>query len=427
MANAVVGAYSVRGQLVKGALLAHLVVFIAPPLALAMALQARGIGWRLLNIIIQKSKLIKRELRCCNLAHISIWFVTAFTLLGLLVSLDPSNSFQTSKADPGGSIGAVPWFTYPVLLGLSVPLGTIGLIELSKKQRTIAGALMLLALLAVALGRLNTWVNTMGIETGYWGEKRFVIFVYMALAPPTVLVLSRALEGASRSALAALLFIILILSPNTLVVTSFWGLGGKAWRISDEEAVVLAELRARLWDEPERWILSPSIRSRDATAFAAPIYYVFFPPSFFLRTDPCAVLPSFYVYGLGPPYLFIDWSRDANTVRSGWVGRHLLPLLPKVASSGPVEAYNVPELSPPLPGGAVALALPLAPLRVDHAYLLLSLAGVNYTPVLEVDPALSRYGIIVVPYDPVNGEYRVKLDLVKVPIVETSSAVQLRE
>jgi hypothetical protein len=97
-----------------------------------------------------------------------------------------------------------------------------------------------------------------------------------------------------------------------------------------------------------------------------------------------------------------------------------------VFSTGSVEVYDVPPLAPPSPSGNIALVIPpVWDESVDEAYLLLSLAGVNFTGVLEIDPALYNYSFIVVPYDPRDENRQVTINLLRTPIAFTSGTVRI--
>jgi hypothetical protein len=352
---------------------------------------------------------------------------TFLLVLGVSVALDPSSTFTTSRADPGWIVGLVPWFMYAVLLGAALPLGLLGYELLAREGlKAPVAVLGLLAVLAVAVGRTLGFLNASGIDTGYWGEKRFVLFVYIALALPAAYALERFARGRPLKA-AALSLLLALLAVNAAVCASYWGIASERGRINDAEKAAFDKLGELLWANPNRWVLSPTLRSRDASAFAAPIYYVFADPSHVWRWQvPELSLAIFRARNLGPPYLYVNWAIDSRPARSGWIGRVLLPRLPKLFSVGSIDVYDAPPLAPPVPNGSVALAIPpVWDESVDEAYLLLSLAGVNFTSVLEIDPALYNYRVIVVPYDPLEETRTVTVDLLRAPIALASGAVRI--
>ncbi|MCC6004374.1 MAG: hypothetical protein LM590_08545, partial [Thermofilum sp.] len=352
---------------------------------------------------------------------------TFLLILGVSVALDPSNTFTTSRADPGWIVGLVPWFMYTVLLGAALPLGLRGyeLLARERSKKPIV-ILVLLAGLAVAVGRIIGFLNASGIDIGYWGEKRFIFFIYIALAPPAAYALERLARG--RPLKVTLLSLLLaLLAVNAAICASYWNILSERWRISDTEKSAFDKLGELFWANPNRWVFSPTLRSRDASAFAAPIYYVFADPSYSWQWQaPELSLSAFRARNLDPPYLYINWATDSQPARSGWIGRILLPRLPKLFSVGSIDVYDVPPLAPPVPNGSVALVIPSVwDESVDEAYLLLSLAGVNFTSVLEIDPALYSYRVIMVPYDPLEENRTVTVDLLRAPIAFTSGAVRI--
>jgi len=395
--------------------------FFAPALATVAALVLSSFGVRLEPLFARLSSRLRVR------APIASALGTFLLILGVSVALDPSNTFATSRADPGWVVGLVPWFMYAVLLGAALPLGLYGYELLAREgSKAPVAVLGLLAALAAAVGRTLGFLNASGVDTGYWGEKRFVLFVYIALALPAAYALERLARGKPLKA-AALSLLLALLAVNAAVCASYWGIASERWRINVAEEKAFDKLSELLWANSNRWVLSPTPRSRDASAFAAPIYYVFSDPSYaWWRQVPELSLSAFKARNFDPPYLYINWATDSQPARSGWIGRILLPRLPKLFSAGSIDMYDAPSLAPPLPNGSVALAIPpVWDESVDEAYLLLSLAGVNFTSVLEIDPALYNYRVIVVPYDPLEETRNATVDLLRAPIAFTSGAVRI--
>jgi len=395
--------------------------FFAPALAAVAAFVLSSFSVGLEPLLARLTKRLRAR------APVASALGTFLLILGVSVALDPSNTFATSRADPGGVVGLVPWFMYTVLLGAALPLGLYGYELLAREgSKAPVAVLGLLAAFAVAVGRTLSFLNASGIDTGYWGEKRFILFVYIALALPAAYALERLVRGRSLRAVA-LSLLPAFLAVNTSICASYWGIVSERWRINDAEKAAFDKLGELLWANPNRWVLSPTFRSRDASAFAAPIYYAFSDPSYAWQWQvPELSLVAFRTRNLDSPYFYINWVTDSQPARSGWIGRILLPRLPKLFSVGSIDVYDAPPLAPPLPNGSMALAIPpVWDESVDKAYLLLSLAGVNFTSVLEIDPALYSYGVIVVPYDPLEETRIVTVDLLKTPVAFASGAVQI--
>ena len=364
------------------------------------------------------------------LSDIFLYFVIGLFMVGILTSLDMNNKFYTYAADPGGVIGLVPWFIYPILLGFVLPLGAAGMIytllhDRDPVSRLIIKVLVLTIVLSIIAGRTVSYLNISDINTGYWGEKRFVMFVYLALLPYAIYVLKHLVHritkmhiSVSTLAAIALSFLVLISFTNTLIIASFWNICTDKHRVDSQEYIALTKLRDIVWNSTDRWILAPTIRSRNEVAFATPIYTTFIDPSINFRfTLPETTLRVLRSYGLETPYVYVDWRTDVKTVSSGWIGNVMIPgIATKVLEVGPISIYDIPSLAPVLPSSSTALVLPtyrdLIP-WIDKVFLLLSRLGLNYTTVLETDPDLlsnHNYETLILPYDPITAGMNITID-----------------
>jgi len=364
------------------------------------------------------------------LSNIFLYFVIGLFMVGILTSLDMNNKFYTYAADPGGVIGLVPWFIYPILLGFVLPLGVAGMIytllhDRDPVSRLIIKVLVLTIVLSIIVGRTVSYLNISGVNTGYCGEKRFVMFVYLVLLPYAIYVLKHLVHritkmhiSVSTLAAIALSFLVLISFTNTLVIASFWNICADKYRVDSQEYIALTKLRDIVWNGTDRWILAPTIRSRNEVVFATPIYTTFIDPSINFRfTLPETTLRVLRSYGLETPYVYVDWRTDVKTVSSGWMGNVVIPsIATKVLEIGPISAYDIPPLAPVLPSSSTALVLPtyrdLIP-WIDKVFLLLSRLGLNYTTVLETDPDLlsnHNYETLILPYDPITAGMNITID-----------------
>jgi len=139
---------------------------------------------------------------------------------------------------------------YAVLLSAALPLGLRGYELLAHEGSKVPVAvLVLLAVLAFAAGRTLSLLNASGIDTGYWGGKRFVLFMYIALAPPAAYALERFARGKPLKA-AALSLLLVLLAVNAAVCASYWGIASERWRISDAEKAAFDKLSEPLWANP---------------------------------------------------------------------------------------------------------------------------------------------------------------------------------
>ncbi|MCC5997926.1 MAG: hypothetical protein LM573_02505 [Thermofilum sp.] len=411
----------------------RIITFLAPPLIMLLVFilvrSISGIKFLTIKNLDFKHRILYAWIdKVCRINNLNIISVFSFLLLfsGILVSLDPSNKFTTSRADPGGVVGIVPWFIYIIWLGALIPLGLRGFIRLIKEGRTsVVVILGSLGILSIMIGRIISYLNASGIDTGYWGEQRFVLYLYLSLAPPAIYEL-KTIASSKRNAILVG-FLSAFLAINSLICASYWGIVGDRGKLSDASISVVQNLSKYFWANPDRWLLTPSLQSREISLFSAPIYYVYSDPSYIWKWQvPELSLSIFNVWSLDPPYIYINWTTDSSNVYFGWIGKVLLSSFPKVFQKDSVDVYAALPLAPPLPNGSVVLVIPTVQDElVDEAYLLLSLSGVNYTSVLEIDPALYSYGVIMVPYDPLVEIRTVTVDLLKSPITFTSGAVKI--
>jgi len=396
----------------------RVIAFMAPAVTVGLALPLRRLLQFLFQSLSHRITLTLTDSQKRVLAGTIVYAILGLFVVGILVALDKDNGFYTSLADPGGVIGFVPWFMYSILLGMVLPLSVIGLAHVLLHDsdplvRMFTKVLLVIIAISIVLGRLTSYLISHGIDIGYWGEKRFIMFVYLALLPYALYALTllgkwiRERRLLTSMLMSITLSILIMLSfSNTLVQSSFWNIYSTKYGIDKSEYEVLTSLRDILWNNTDRWILSPGIRSRDEAVFAAPIYATFADPSIDFRyVLPETALRILRLYGLGTPYIYVDWRTDSNTVKNGWIGSALLPsIATKLLGNDHVEVYDVPPLAPPLPNSSTALVLP--PDRVlissiDKVFLLLSRLELNYTTILELDyPLYNLYKTIILLYDP---------------------------
>ncbi|MEM4677563.1 MAG: hypothetical protein QXY55_06700, partial [Candidatus Korarchaeota archaeon] len=221
-----------------------------------------------------------------KLNRIVVFSIHIFFLAGLLAAYDQSTDFAVSRADPGSVIGLVPWFMYPFLLGFMLPFGFTELVlnsSLDKKSKKLT---IIIIFLAVLFGKTLSYIN-LHTYTGYWGEKRFLVFIYLALLPYSISLLNRALEyvfGSLNRRRSLLLYLLISLISvlsfgNILHYSAFWENYSRRAMMNDFEVGLSQFLSDLLWQNPERWVLPFGSRIWAVTNHAAPVYntYVILP------------------------------------------------------------------------------------------------------------------------------------------------------
>jgi len=398
----------------------RLVAFFGPAILLGSAWMLRKVLRQVIGSFTRINIMVYDRVKGI-LSGALLYIIIGLFTVGILTALDTNNEFYTHLADPGGVVGLVPWFIYPIILGLVLPLGVIGITHVflhdkDSTSRIIAKILVLIIMISTIIGRVVSYLNMNGVNTGYWGEKRFLMFVYLALLPYAVHALKRLSDligdpHRQRSVIITIVLSLLIVISfsNALVISSYWNISSSKYKIDELEYTALTKLRDIVWDKSDKWILTPTIRSRSEVVLSAPTYAVFADPSNVFRFSLAeTALRNLRPYGLDTPYVYVDRRTDIKVFSSGWIGTTLIPsVADKVFEMGPITVYDIPSLAPVLPSSKTALVLPMQRDLVpwmDKAFLLLSRLGLNYTTVLEADPSIIDHNIyktLILPYDPI--------------------------
>ncbi|MCR8501811.1 MAG: hypothetical protein NDP19_05805 [Crenarchaeota archaeon] len=337
-----------------------------------------------------------------KLNRIVVFSIHIFFLAGLLAAYDQSTDFAVSRADPGSVIGLVPWFMYPFLLGFMLPFGFTELVlnsSLDKKSKKLT---IIIIFLAVLFGKTLSYIN-LHTYTGYWGEKRFLVFIYLALLPYSISLLNRALEyvfGSLNRRRSLLLYLLISLISvlsfgNILHYSAFWENYSRRAMMNDFEVGLSQFLSDLLWQNPERWVLPFGSRIWAVTNHAAPVYntYVILPLDKILQPEHAFWMVNAYDLDAAP--YFTTFKGRGNELLIA-AGRKLLEI-------GNYEVYDVPHLSPVTRRSDSALLKPLpdeGKVR-DFAYvsLLLSRLSLNYTVASIFDMTTGNYSAWLLPFD----------------------------
>ncbi|MEM2794264.1 MAG: hypothetical protein QXY49_00255 [Thermofilaceae archaeon] len=330
-----------------------------------------------------------------------VFFIYIFFLAGLLAAFDHSTEFAVSKADPGNVVGLVPWFAYSLIIGPALPLGLTELLlnrSLDEKSRNLT---LMIIITAILIGKSSSYIN-LSIHSGYWGEKRFLVFIYLALLPYSISLIDRTLEylfnGLNRKRtflLYLLIPIILVLSfGNILNYSAYWEIFSYRTLMTDSERVLVQYMADTLWRDPARWVLPSSSRIRAVTIHAAPIYNT----NILLPIDkihqPEYLFWMLNAYDLDAPY-FVTSKGGSNELLKA-AGKKLFEV-------GDFEVYDIPRLSPIMRKSESVLLKPLPDEGTvrDFAYtaLLLSRLALNYTVANIFDALAENYSTWLLPFD----------------------------
>jgi hypothetical protein len=342
------------------------------------------------------------------------FYVTSFIyVLGLLVWIAGVPSFNTQMVV---DVGLVPWFIYPVFLGI---LGLLMLISLycliqDYEKRALLMPFIALMIFSLVFGKALTFVNVNFFDTGYW-EKRFTTYFYLAsavIAPIAVVKFFKSIRlhwtGIKKILVATVIICLVTISglQSMFIVVEYWNTAS-AYRPSQEEIDAVNFLANVLENDKYAYTVTLTEYSYNVLDFSAPPYKLTGMQIMYTGENPEMALLSLKAHNLSHAYLYIH-KRDYNVLNRysrSWLNRHLIPMLPIVYRNSEVTIYNVSSVSFPQPNSTTALVVPLngsidPENRWLYSYDILSLGEYNYTVVYDLDKNLFSYNILILSFDP---------------------------
>jgi hypothetical protein len=332
-----------------------------------------------------------------------------------------SEDFRTSSIY---TVGAVPWFIYPLMLGITGLLAILSIRYLNEILPNSSVSLLLAVILIMFIfGRFITFLNfnLSYLASGYW-EKRFLVFLFMflsLLAPISLikfreqivnLELKTKKQHSYRIAFLTAIIGTIVVSGfcSSALQTEYWVVTADSKKINDKEFQAITYLRGVLGHDTHAFTVSPSTYSKQALTFAAPVYQ--YPLSEVLTNSKYPDIPLFALsaHNLKHAYVYMhtrDLKALTNGKQSSWFGEHFISMLPVVYSNGEVTIYNATHASPPSPYSDIHMVLPaetsLSP-RASwfYAYDVISQSNKNYTTVYSKDPNALKAKTVILSFDP---------------------------
>jgi hypothetical protein len=343
-------------------------------------------------------------------------YITTFVyILGLIAWISGIPSFQTSLVS---DVGSLPWFIYPVFLGVGGVLMMVSFYYLLEDHESMKFVMPFLALLVFSLlfGRALTFINVNLFNTGYW-EKRFTTYFFFASAiiAPIALIKVVDLIKHSQARIKRVLLIATVVSiiavyglQSFFVVTEYWSIEtSQANQLSQAQLQAVDYLGNILQQDKSAYVITLTSASYSAVALAGPRYQLFYPQFFYSAENPEIPLFCLKAHNYPHAYLYID-NQDLPTIDAysqSWLINHLLPMVPVIYRNPEVTIYNVSSVSFPQPSSTTALSLPLDKSISStnswlYAYDLLSMGEYSYTTAYDMDSNLFSYGTVVSSIDP---------------------------
>jgi hypothetical protein len=347
-----------------------------------------------------------------------LYTLTFVYVLGFVGWLGGISSIHS---DEMALIGKVPWFIYPVILGVA---GFLSILSLYYMFHYVEGIEMLFPLVALTLfllifGRAITFLNlSLNVSTGY-SEKRIpgLLFLCCTVLAPVAVVKGLDSLRKHRSQISGVALSAFIIGTIVLYGTQSAFLGIEHWNsavnpgnlLGGADLDAMGRLNSIYELDPHAFGISPS--SNDLLTFAAPPYNP--DPTIHLYTAEGPELPLVILkaHDLAHPYLYMS-SRDYELVSkypNSWMTRHLLPILPTVYAQDHTAIYNISSVSFPQSDSTTTLIVPLdtsvAPEKPwFYAYDILSLGNYNYSVAYDLDPLIFSHKSLVLSVDPPKGD-----------------------
>ncbi len=164
----------------------------------ALGLILLKLNWSLEKVNL-KSIPVKSLAAATYLAGIAVWLLN-------FGSIDVKSLFN---------IGYVPWFYYPVLLGVA---GILAILSPSWREFS---DLFLLALMAFTAGKVASLIKLSGVSLPYW-EYRVIPVIALALSLPASAYVKKVSEGRGKLSSVALIGIVLLGYPSLALSFQRW-------------------------------------------------------------------------------------------------------------------------------------------------------------------------------------------------------------
>jgi len=324
------------------------------------------------------------------------------------------------------STGLVPWFFYPLWLGISGILAIIGLnCFMREKKRYVEIELFIfLVVSAILAGRT---ISVLRIDLGFpipYRENRFIVFIGIACAVFASLGLIKIEEMYQVQNLRKKLIICSLLGlifltgiSSTLICLESWNYGAEyGLSPNKEELKALNFLRETLDINPNSMVSCLTERSDKALVFSTASIHP-------LQSKSIGYNPTYVNYLLSKSpkewttipysqihnsYLYLhksDIEYLQDTFGETYFFQSFLPMLPKVFENSESSIYKIPYISAPLLDAEIALVVPFDKIAqfkdYIYAFNILGLESYNYTVLYDLDDKVLNKKCLVLSFDPI--------------------------
>jgi hypothetical protein len=356
--------------------------------------------------------------RAAKTLVIALLFAYSIALLSWTMVLD---SFHTWQVD---TIGLVPWFMYPVMLGINGLLAIVALYLLAEDPKLYTAATLffiIFMVFAFIAGKAVSIINLYFFDAGYW-EKRFIWFIKIPLAIlapiPVIYVADKLRKGkmnvnVKTIATAAIIGVIVVYGISTTFLNlEYWNISANdpSKLPSQSEMEAVNALKKIFDNDPKAWLATVTGYSSAIATFATPADQLVLKQTLYTAYRPEMAFTQLYrhpAYDHAYVYLHNRDLAQLNKFADRFLANYA-KTLPIVYENSEVKIYNVSKVSPPLPSGDTILLIPLDKSLCDQqtlytAYSLLSQGLYNYTVAYDLDAKALNSKTIVLAYDPPKG------------------------
>ncbi|MEM2103444.1 MAG: hypothetical protein QW717_00960, partial [Candidatus Bathyarchaeia archaeon] len=337
--------------------------------------------------------------------------------VGILSWASLIDSFHTWQVD---TIGLVPWFMYPIMLGVNGLLAIIALYHLTEQRETYKAFAFFIAFMIFVFiaGRMVSIINLYFFDAGYW-EKRFIWFIKIplaALAPlPVIYAIDRIRDKEisinSKTVLSLILIgtIVFYGISTTFLNLEYWNevADNSANHPSPAEMEAINAFKQILDNDPRTWLATVTSRSSAIATFAAPADMLGLKQLLYTANRPEMAFMQLYRHpAYDHPYIYMH-TRDQEELGK-FADRFFakyLSMIPMVFENSEVKIYNASKHSPPQPNSETVLVLPLdkglcSEENLYIVYAMLSQGFYNYTVAYDLDGTIFKAKTIILAYDP---------------------------
>jgi hypothetical protein len=330
-----------------------------------------------------------------------------------------TESFHTYQVD---TIGLVPWFMYPLMLGINGLLAILCLYYLTQDTITYRVLTLFIAFIIFAfiVGKVVSIINLYFFDAGYW-EKRFMWFIKLSLATlapiPVVLLIDRLKKKSIHvniktvASVAIIGTVVLYGVSTTFLNLEYWNIVATdpAKQPSSNEMSAINAFKEILNNDPKAWSATVTGTSAAMVTFATPADQLMLMQLLYTAYRPEMAFTELYRHpAYTHPYIYLH-NRDVEHLKK-FNDRFLaqyLGTLPIVFRNSEVKIYNVSKLSFPQLQSDNVLIVPLDSFiggqDLDVAYYILSQGFYNYTVSCDLDDKALNARTIMLSFDPPQG------------------------